>query len=230
MIPALIDHLWQSSLFAACAWLVARRYRDHGAHLRYWIWFAASVKFLLPFSLLVSAGAWFSQHAISITAQSPIAYTIHEVVAPVVTPSVYVSARHIASDWLPALEVIAISIWAIGFLGLIARWLMQWLSIGSAIRSATPNAAVKSVPVMTSSMLHEPGVVGMFRPVLLLPQGITERLTREQLHAILDHELCHVRRRDNLTSAIHMLVEAVFWFNPLVWWIGARLVEERERA
>ena len=39
-----------------------------------------------------------------------------------------------------------------------------------------------------------------------------------------------MRRRDNLTSAIHMIVEAVFWFHPLVWWIGARLVEERERA
>jgi uncharacterized protein (TIGR03435 family) len=47
---------------------------------------------------------------------------------------------------------------------------------------------------------------------------------------IVAHELCHVRRRDNLTGAIHMLVETVFWFYPLVWWIRTRLVEERERA
>jgi bla regulator protein BlaR1 len=39
-----------------------------------------------------------------------------------------------------------------------------------------------------------------------------------------------VARRDNLMTAIHMAVEAVFWFHPLVWWIGARMVEERERA
>jgi uncharacterized protein (TIGR03435 family) len=39
-----------------------------------------------------------------------------------------------------------------------------------------------------------------------------------------------VRRRDNLTAAIHMLVEGVFWFHPLVWWIGARLVATREQA
>ena len=44
------------------------------------------------------------------------------------------------------------------------------------------------------------------------------------------HEVCHVRRRDNLTAALHMLVEAAFWFHPLVWWLGARLVAERERA
>ena len=39
-----------------------------------------------------------------------------------------------------------------------------------------------------------------------------------------------MRRRDNLTAAIHMLVEGVFWFHPLVWWIGARLVATREQA
>jgi bla regulator protein blaR1 len=76
----------------------------------------------------------------------------------------------------------------------------------------------------------EPGVVGLLRPILLLPAGIADRLTPPQLEAVLAHELCHVQRRDNLTSAIHMIVEAVFWFHPLVWWIGARLMDERERA
>jgi TonB family protein len=40
----------------------------------------------------------------------------------------------------------------------------------------------------------------------------------------------HVRRRDNLAAAMHMVVEAIFWFYPPVWWLGARLVEEREHA
>jgi uncharacterized protein (TIGR03435 family) len=44
------------------------------------------------------------------------------------------------------------------------------------------------------------------------------------------HELSHVRRRDNLTAALHMMVTALFWFHPLIWWIGLRLVDERERA
>jgi uncharacterized protein (TIGR03435 family) len=66
--------------------------------------------------------------------------------------------------------------------------------------------------------------------VLLLPAGLDTHLTPAQLDAVVAHELCHVRRRDNLTAAVHMVVEAVFWFHPLVWWIGARLVDERERA
>jgi uncharacterized protein (TIGR03435 family) len=78
--------------------------------------------------------------------------------------------------------------------------------------------------------LLEPGVVGIWRPVLLLPAGIERHLSRAQLHAVLEHEFTHIRRRDNLTSAIHMVVEALCWFHPVVWWVGARMVDERERA
>jgi uncharacterized protein (TIGR03435 family) len=76
----------------------------------------------------------------------------------------------------------------------------------------------------------EPGVFGVFRPVLLLPESIVERLAPAQLQAVIAHELCHVRHWDNLIAAMHMLVETIFWFHPLVWWIGKRMIEERERA
>jgi uncharacterized protein (TIGR03435 family) len=76
----------------------------------------------------------------------------------------------------------------------------------------------------------EPGIFGIARPVLVWPEGISQHLDDQHLEAILAHELWHVRRRDNLFAALHMLVEAVFWFYPLVWWLGARLIDERERA
>jgi beta-lactamase regulating signal transducer with metallopeptidase domain len=98
------------------------------------------------------------------------------------------------------------------------------------------SAPVVSTPATPSMLLPaiwpqlEPGVFGVFRPVLYLPAGIADHLDDAQLKAIVAHELCHIRRRDNLTAALHMLVEAVFWFHPLIWWIGTRLVDERERA
>ncbi len=76
----------------------------------------------------------------------------------------------------------------------------------------------------------EPAVLGIFDPVLLLTDGIADTMTREQLDAILIHELCHVRRHDNLRTAIYMIIETLFWFYPLVRWIGKRLIDERERA
>ena len=103
-------------------------------------------------------------------------------------------------------------------------------SVRAAVRASSPLEIPVPVDVRSAPGLLEPGVVGFLRPILLLPEGIAECLTPRQLEAVLAHELCHVRRRDNLASAVHMIVEAVFWFHPLVWWIGARLVEERERA
>ena len=66
--------------------------------------------------------------------------------------------------------------------------------------------------------------------MLLWPRAISERLTDEQIEAVLAHELCHLRRGDNLAALFHLGVQTVFWFHPLVWWIGARLITERERA
>ena len=99
-----------------------------------------------------------------------------------------------------------------------------------ALRAASPVPLGIGIPALSSASILEPGVFGVFRPVLLLPDGIGDRLAPAELQAILAHELCHVRRRDNLATLMHMIVEAVFWFHPLVWWLGARLIDERERA
>jgi beta-lactamase regulating signal transducer with metallopeptidase domain len=98
------------------------------------------------------------------------------------------------------------------------------------VRSSRTLRLQAAVEIRSSPVLLEPGIVGWFHPLLLLPEGITDHLSPRQLDAVLAHELCHIRRRDNLTATIHMIVEAFFWFHPLVWWIGARLVEEREQA
>lgn len=99
-----------------------------------------------------------------------------------------------------------------------------------AVRTASPVDLGVPIDTRFSATALEPGVVGIKNPTLLLPKNIETYLTPAQLQGVLDHELCHVRRRDNLTSALHMVVEALFWFYPLVWWLGGRLIVERERA
>ena len=56
MIAELINHLWQSTLFAVMAWLLTIAFSKNLAHVRYWLWLSASFKFLVPFSLLMSLG------------------------------------------------------------------------------------------------------------------------------------------------------------------------------
>jgi uncharacterized protein (TIGR03435 family) len=133
--------------------------------------------------------------------------------------------------WLSVLPVI----WMTGFLVVLFWWWRQWQPVGTALRQARPvklgeQDDLARLAVMSSPSTMEPGVIGIWRPVLLLPEGLTDRLTCAQLTALIAHERCHVRSHDNLVAAVHMLVEAIFWFHPLVWWLERRMIEERERA
>lgn len=227
MIPALVDHLWQSTLVVLLAWVVTSLLRRNGAHLRHWVWLAASIKFLVPFSLLALVGRQFAEVGTDVSAYAALS-TARQVAAPFVAPATYIAPS--AESGFTLIEVLVLTVWALGFFALVARWFTRWRELQAIVRSAIPSSVTAPIPVLSSSTLHEPGVVGIRRPVLLLPEQIASQLDDRQLRAVLEHELCHVRRRDNLTSAIHMLVEAVFWFHPLVWWVGARLIHERERA
>jgi bla regulator protein BlaR1 len=56
----LCNHLWQSTLFLGIVALLALLMRKNQARIRYWLWMAASAKFLIPFSLLISLGSPFA--------------------------------------------------------------------------------------------------------------------------------------------------------------------------
>jgi bla regulator protein BlaR1 len=229
MIHVLLNHLWQSTVFLGAAGLLTLALRNNGAHTRFWLWFAASCKFLIPFSLLSSIGSHLSWRVAPTVPVPPMvgAFVQPFSTAAVLTPVVATRPAPILGiNWL----LICFIVWACGTIAVGIYWTMRWLQIRAAIKDATPLPLDAPIPVKSSESLIEPGVVGLFRPVLLLPEGICERLTSKQLQTILVHELNHVRRRDNLTAAIHMVVEALFWFHPLVWWLGRRLIVEREGA
>ena len=243
MIAQLADHLWQSTLFALGAGLLAALLRRHSAGVRYGLWFAASVKFLVPFALLAAAGgALGSRLHLTLltppdaTAVGPSLHWAPQMMAPATTfgaltlgaagpaPHTALASPHL--DLAPIL----LGAWALGLAAILLIWAVRWSRVSAALRKASPIDLAAPIPAVASPLGLEPGVVGLWRPVLLLPEGIAERLTRAELDAVVAHELCHVRRRDNLTGAIHMLVQALFWFHPLVWWLGDRLIVERERA
>jgi len=221
----LFDHLWQSTLFAAAAGLLTLAFRKSRARARYWLWLAASVKFLVPFSVLVALGSHIEWRVAPAGPQQlELSYAIEHVSVPAVHAPLPPMHR------VNMLPEALLAVWAVGFAAVLFRWWLRSCTLRTARRTASPLDVRGPMQVLSSPALLEPGVFGIRRPVLLLPKGITERLTSAQLEAIFAHELCHVRRRDNLAAAIHMVVEAIFWFYPLVWWLGARLVEERERA
>ena len=226
MIAGLYAHLVQSTVFAGIAWLLTLALRKNPAKVRYGVLFIASTKFLIPFSALVGLGTLVPRHASPRPVQSTWVTTVEQISQPLISlPAIATTTS--SRDYLMP---VVIALWACGFAAITIIWLRRWKRVHAIRRSAKQVNIAFPIPVMSAGDLIEPGVVGIARPVLLVPEGLDTRLDPRQLDAILAHELCHVRRRDNLTATIHMAVQAIFWFHPLVWWLGVRLVEERERA
>ena len=223
-LSPLANHLWQSTLCAVVAWLLTLVLRKNHAAARYWIWLAASVKFLIPCSMLLSAGGHFAWRSSPAIGRSQFNFVMEELSGP------FAPASSAAIPPASPLPYVLLAVWLIGVAIGIISWYSSWRRMRSIGRSATPLDLQLPIPAMSSPERLEPGVFGICKPVLLLPAGITGHLTPAQLAAIVAHELCHVRRRDNLTGAIHIAIETVFWFHPLLRWIRTRLVEERERA
>ncbi len=152
MIPnefsaALVNHLWQSTAIVGIAWMLAWALRKNRARARYWVWMTASVKFLVPFSLLMMAGArirsWVpvpaTQAAVtSVMAQATAPFTITEFSAkespaPTAHQAVRQAAHHANWGWLLLLIV-----WLSGALIVLGRFARGWVRVHAAKRGARP--------------------------------------------------------------------------------------------
>jgi len=85
--PAIVAHLWQSTLFAGAAWLVTLTLRTNRAQVRYYVWFTASAKFLIPFSLLVGLGALVPHRAAAPSVRTEWMAALQEISQPLALPA-----------------------------------------------------------------------------------------------------------------------------------------------
>ncbi|WP_316841841.1 M56 family metallopeptidase [Pedobacter gandavensis] len=86
----------------------------------------------------------------------------------------------------------------------------------------------KVVAIVQSGLVNVPMVVGYFKPLILVPIGLLNNLSKEEVEAIICHELAHVKRRDYLVNILQSFMELLFFFNPAVLWISGLIREERE--
>ena len=141
---------------------------------------------------------------------------------------------------------LGVGVWALFAAAALLRFLAGFLAVRRAIRRARPvrdgaappwlermsaRAGVdRQVEVRLTSDLDSPGLAGWWKPVLLVPADLWHARPGEDLRPILAHELIHVRRRDYPVNSIQRLTEALFFFNPFLRRISARVRLEREAA
>ena len=80
----------------------------------------------------------------------------------------------------------------------------------------------RAVPVRRSRQVRTPMVLGLLRPVLLLPEG------QAVDEVVLCHELTHLKRLDLAYKALLVAACWLHWFNPLVWWMSRAASENLE--
>lgn len=160
--------------------------------------------------------------------------------APEVTLATWVKA------WLWTLRPWLMSAWLCGVLLLSLRTVWAWRHAQALTHQGTrqPGGAAtmalvrmmkrtrvsRPVRLLESVTLEVPTVVGLWRPLILVPTSTLTGLSVAQLEAILAHELAHIRRHDYLVNLLQALVETVLFYHPAVWWLSARIREEREHC
>jgi beta-lactamase regulating signal transducer with metallopeptidase domain len=128
--------------------------------------------------------------------------------------------------------------------GLLAWLLVRWLQINQKVRRAKTSEKLFSIldearrstrlrPGIRLKLTEDsmsPAVCGLFRPVILLPQSLVERLSADQLRAVLLHEAIHLRRGDVWVNCAQALLQIFYWWHPLLWLANARIRRVREEA
>lgn len=88
----------------------------------------------------------------------------------------------------------------------------------------------RTVRIVETDMVRSPALAGLFHPVVLIPTGMLDHFSREEMTRMLVHELCHLKRRDLWTGALVGLATRIHWFNPFVHVGFRQMILDREIA
>src|SRR5665648_307654 len=86
------------------------------------------------------------------------------------------------------------------------------------------------IPLVQTSKVTTPSLYGIFRPMLLMPEKVQEKLTLDQVTYVFAHELCHFKRKDVLVNCLINALVILHWFNPIIWYMAYKMREDQEVA
>lgn len=142
-------------------------------------------------------------------------------------------------DWL-------VMLWLGGVAGLSVRAVGGWTLANALARQGTiaPSpgflqrcqnlqcrlSVTAPVRILLSYRIAVPVVIGVLRPVILVPVSALAGLSPQQLDALILHELAHIRRFDTATNILLAAVETILFYHPAVWWVSRQVRIERENC
>lgn len=201
---------------------------------QYVLWVGVLLVMVVPISVKVPALVQpLQEKQVVQTVPLPAEQTMTEQPAPVDTVEapageILPFTEETALPPIPWWDVLAF-VWILGALGSLGYRLTGYFRFGRYIRRTGKPMELAGVPkrlrVRKTSAAVSPMVMGMIRPVLILPETA---LTESRLPYVLRHELVHYRRGDIFWRWLAVLATSIHWFNPVVYVAAAQMQEACE--
>jgi bla regulator protein blaR1 len=231
---ALLHSLWQVSVLAFLVWVAFGSLQK--SQWRYAV--ACLALALVPLSFVITV-LWVYTPDVTDSFTVRINHAVASMVSSLQTSSATANAFVFnLESYLPYL----VMVWSIGVACYALHLLGGWVYVLHLRHSAktlsshlsfrleplAKSLGLTNITFLETTRVQVPMVVGVLRPVILVPVSMVSGLSVKQLEVILLHELAHIKRYDPLVSFLQTIVETLFFYHPLVWWLSKRIRCERE--
>lgn len=245
---ALIHSLWQGAIIAMLLVLAFLTFRKASAQFRYRLSISS-----LVFVFILFVGTFLTIfQAQSLTSKENFFFTDNEeVIELVINNNISVSAEEtsflvVYADYFNTHLPVIVTLWLLGMVIFTLRFLgglaytqrlryhhntPMSFEMEEVLNEIKINLGIKQkVQLVESSLINVPMVIGYLKPLILMPLGIANCLSINEIEAILAHELAHIKRYDYLVNIIQSIIETILFFHPAVWWISGEIRRERENC
>lgn len=237
----ILHSLWQGLLVAALAAVALYALRRFPARIRYRVAFAALT--LIPLLALITFAKVY-RAPVTVASLTPAQTAqVQALVAATHQTNFHVQIVDEQPAYLQLLPYV-VGLWMIGVLIFLARfaggftWMQRlrwsekrklpWQFGAKLDRWRMEKNLRRRVSIAESTLVDAPLLIGYFRPLIVLPLGTITAMPKEQIEALMAHELGHVLRHDFIANLFQELLAVIFFYHPATWWLNKQIRNERE--
>src|SRR5262245_54180760 len=250
LLGFLINLLWQAPVVVFATILCDRLIRDAPASIRHWLWVTAFIFCLLLPLLGATDPDRFSVGGESAPVPQTETKNAHSPEAIGIQDAWQKRFEGLQSAPLaPTTRMLTVAVVGVFLLSLLChlvKFLRAWQStkdicgsgyardipesIAQAVLKCRASFSLGSISILSSSNVTAPMTLGVFRPIIILPEHLFDSAPIETQPCALGHEMAHIRRRDFALNLIYQLLSLPVAFHPAVALIKRRINQTRELA